>query len=64
MGLAKAEAEEALKAIVGRMENMQLAGEPEFDGAFGFWGFRKLPITGANHVECRSRSAPAQALKG
>lgn len=53
MFLAKAEAEEALKAIVGKMENIQLAGEPEFDGAFGFWGFRKLPITFDRIAESR-----------
>lgn len=45
MFLAKAELEEALKVIVQRMKNIRLAAEPEFDGAMGFWGFTKLPIT-------------------
>lgn len=45
MFLAKAELEEAMKVIVQRMENIRLVEEPEFDGAMGFWGFKKLSIS-------------------
>lgn len=45
MFLAKAELQEAMQLIVEKIENIQLAGEPTFDGALGFWGFKTLPIT-------------------
>lgn len=45
MFLAKAEIEVAVKAIVERMENIKVAGDFEFEGAFGFWGFKNLPIS-------------------
>lgn len=45
MFLAKAEVEEALKVIVERMENIRVTGDLQFEGALGFWGLKKLPIS-------------------
>jgi cytochrome P450 len=42
--LARAELEEALAYLAGRMPGLVLDGEPQYDGITGIYGLRALPV--------------------